>query len=223
MDLAASLLDRCSTQGFAVEQINHEQRQRLLQYLRSIGRIRVRLLRPRARSDEFARLTLSNLHGLDEFPFHTDRAFEARPPRLVFMFARSQGEGDTKTLVTPIAKLNSDLQRLLRLARWTPVLSRFDVSFSGAIIDSTCNGYRFDTSLMLPANAVAQECIESVLPEFRKHSVSFGLREDTLVCIDNWRSVHSRSQVEPQEVNVRIIERWELWPYAGMVAREPLG
>ena len=223
MDLAKSILDRCGKQGFAVEQINNEQRHWLFLQISMIGRIRVSLLRPRLRSNEAGRLTLSNLHGLDDFPFHTDRAFEARPPRFVFLFARSQGHGDTKTLVTPIAKLNSDFRRLLRLARWMPALSNGQSSLSGAIIDATCNGYRFDTSLMSPANAAAQECKEIILPEFKRHSLSFSLREDNLVCIDNWRSVHARSHVEPQEVSGRIIERWELWPYAGMVVRKSLG
>ena len=67
--------------------------------------------------------------------------------------------------------------------------------------------WRYDADLMIPANSDALEIKKIIDPLVRSDDTEFiEWKENMAVIIDNWTVLHGRG-VEPQDENVRVIER----------------
>jgi hypothetical protein len=62
--------------------------------------------------------TLSAKHAAAAFPFHTDFAFRALPPRFILLLNASGLDFKRPTLIARIAMLAPQLQNLVRNSRW---------------------------------------------------------------------------------------------------------
>lgn len=146
--------------------------------------------------------TYSGNFGLDAFPFHTDLAHWASPPRYL-MLRCTLGDPDALTLLVDGKVLvdalgPSVLSRCLTRPR-RPMNGTFHLL---PIWRDTCGSaqqlFRWDSIYLLPANAYAQTvCREIVdyLSQIQPSAVVLRNKGDTLL-LDNWRLLHGRSPVQ---------------------------
>lgn len=164
-------------------------------------------LRPTSTSDASPR-SLSALHGLAEFPFHTDAAHHAVPPRYLLLRLEDGACTAVPTLVvdgrpTELAvKDATTLSREMWLVR--PGGSR---AFYAPILDRSRTLLRFDAGCMAAPTGTAlagEELLRQHLASARKKEIRWyqGL---TLV-LDNWRMLHARPNI-PRMERGRILLR----------------
>ena len=156
--------------------------------------------------------TYTGTFGLAEFPFHTDLAHWAKPPRYIMLRCR-KGTPKVTTRVLPCSELNSywkisDLQRAIVRPRQTGpdnTISLLPLAFRAEGV----TGLRWDSLFLVPMSNTAKDVADLLSSEswVKSKAKSLALTEegDTLI-IDNWRCLHGRSKVPEYEMN-REIER----------------
>ena len=165
----------------------------------------VQELTPRAKSTPN---TYSGIFGLNEFPFHTDLAHWAEPPRYLLLRC-IRGYSDTPTLMLDGRKLASRIgENVLRRALVRPrrplagkvqILRLQQHSPTGEII-------RWDEVFLKPASRVG----ELAFSQFRSlmaQSVATPvvMRNDgDVLIIDNWRMFHARPAIAPHRQERRL-------------------
>lgn len=208
--------------GYAYANLGSVEQRGLIYALRRLGAVRERTLVPKYSTTD-GRLTLSNKFGFGEFPFHTDRAFDVRPPRIVALFDDSSRSTAVCTKVAALQSLPKPAQKVLRRAMWIKLERHGESYLPGMFMTNMGNGYRFDTSLMRPGNAVAEHCANGLHEVFEELSLKIDWTRANTVLIDNWNSVHARGAVEKADVGVRRLTRLEVWVHEGMAVGELLG
>lgn len=169
----------------------------------------VQTLRPRRESQSHGK-QYSGTYGLSEFPFHTDLAHWARPPRY-FLLRCKVGSQSVATRLLPYSVLASTLEeavvrRAVARPRHTPrngmqcllpLLFPTGVGF----------GFRWDPLFLVPMNRPARRVADtmSVGAWDAAELITFTLTHpgDTLI-VDNWRFLHGRSRVPAADVSRRI-------------------
>lgn len=171
----------------------------------------VQTLRPHRKLDS-SQNRYSGTYGLDEFPFHTDLAHWARPPRYL-MLRCQKGSQDVATKLlacsTVVSALGSTvLHRALVRQRHVPtgeVLCILPLLFSIKGV----SGIRWDPLFLVPMNKAAGQVAKAMKNHIwsKAEIVWLNLAEhgDTLI-LDNWRFLHGRSKV-PIEDTDRLLER----------------
>ena len=143
--------------------------------------------------------TYSGVYGISEFPFHTDLAHWTRPPRYL-MLRCVVGYEEVKThLVEFKSLLNAETMDTLSRALFKP---RRPINGSLSLFrlcESTDYGllFRWDEIFLKPASKlgeVVRDHLISKLTLITPSSISLIKSGDTLL-IDNWRMLHSRSQI----------------------------
>jgi L-asparagine oxygenase len=154
--------------------------------------------------------SFSYMFGDGAFPFHTDMARRARPPRYVLMRLASSSE-----LVRPTSLLDFDdlnlspvEQAALESEVWV-VKGR--PPFASSIFTKLPNSsqmLRYDPVCMRPAGSrakIAAERFESVLAA--STPVSYRWQPHHALVLDNWRVLHARpAEPEPAD-ETRVLER----------------
>jgi L-asparagine oxygenase len=154
----------------------------------------------------------SEMHGLNAFPIHTDLAHWARPPRYL-MLRCIAGCPDVKTLLTRKSQILDSIDRNLlkhaiaRPRRTSPYGGTCLLPFLFHI--GGVEAIRWDSLFLIPVNESAEH-LSDFFEDYRHHPpseeyVTLASRGDTLI-IDNWRTMHARSEV-PQACTHRRIER----------------
>ena len=154
----------------------------------------------------------SGVYGYERFPFHTDLAHWARPPRYILIRCKT-GSPLVTTNPVPEKTIESEIgPRLFRKALVRPrtaihneVLQLLPLTF----FDNRFVGYRWDQLFLKPMNEPARIVKKFMSDHQRnlKRSVDLVLEHkgDTLI-IDNWSTLHSRSAIREKAVD-RVLER----------------
>lgn len=171
----------------------------------------VQVLRPRHKSQSTSN-RYSGVFGFDEYPFHTDFAHWARPPRYVLLRCRIGFQGVTTNLLST-SKLECALgSRILRNALVRPRRSYYNgnscllpVKFDA----KNTHGYRWDSLFLVAINDAACQVREFMSSRKQKSenlaTLALCYPGDTLI-FDNWNLFHGRSRV-PEYCGDRRLER----------------
>jgi alpha-ketoglutarate-dependent taurine dioxygenase len=159
-----------------------------------------------AREREDARPgTLSGRYGRAAFPWHTDRAHHAQPPRLSLM--RCRAPTDTPTLLLDAHSLLALAPALgEQLRRQTWLVDDGARPFYASIVDRA-GRVRFNRHLMRPTSARAGEAelaFQALIEE--ADPVEHAWQANELLLLDNTRIVHARPPVGENDSN-RELER----------------
>lgn len=146
--------------------------------------------------------TFSNKYGFEQFPLHTDTAFFVQPIR--YMLLSSNKPSETTTTVLSIEslfeKLNEREKKIASHAIFK--VKTNETSFYTSLIfkGHESKAIKYDPTCMFPANNPAKQ-IQLIFTEmFKQIEVKhISWHEPKTVIIDNWKTLHGRSEVNPDE------------------------
>jgi alpha-ketoglutarate-dependent taurine dioxygenase len=153
--------------------------------------------------------SLSAVHGVGAFPFHTDGAHHRLPPRWVVMRCAEPG-GDRPTLLVDGAQLplhRRHWRTVERAVWWVHSGMR---SFPASIVGRSPRGrfLRYDRGCMAPAHPVFAEAahmLEAAIGATTHLPLSWKVND--VVVFDNWRVLHARGSTSLPDTSVRLLER----------------
>lgn len=156
--------------------------------------------------------TYSGNFGCGSFPFHTDLAHWAIPPRYVLLWC-SRGDETTQTHIIDSNSViqnigQSTLTRCLARPRRPMKGSLQLLPILQASTEQTHKLIRWDSIYLKPSNGYAQVVFEEIhqyLAKVQPVIKSLTNRGDAII-IDNWRLLHGRSQVQ-DVTSARLIHR----------------
>jgi hypothetical protein len=163
--------------------------------------------------------TLSAKYGMDAFPFHTDFAFRAIPPRYILLLNSTDSHFLRPTLVTRMEMLSARLQQQIRLSTWKLVTSEKHYLVSGQFIRNGQKVWRWDCDFLSPANREAEQTRSDASMAMLEIAEPIMWPPQSAVLIDNWCCVHARAgkrENDQFELN-RTLLRIEFWGDARMV------
>jgi alpha-ketoglutarate-dependent taurine dioxygenase len=150
--------------------------------------------------------SLSALHGLGEFPLHTDFAHDVMPPRYVLLRSSAAGTVRPTTLQSLSAiAISSAARRILQRRVW--VARGGPIPFYAPVLFGDGTYVRWDSACMSPsclamdARHAWTECLASAQP------VQFDWDMNTVLVVDNWRVLHGRGGHAMRSDGDRLIER----------------
>lgn len=162
--------------------------------------------------------TLSQRHGCSSFPFHTDYAFRAVPPRFILLWNATDTCFERRTYVSRFSSLSPDMIDLLRGCTFG--LARFGERYllNACFTLNGMSGWRWDQDFLVPENSKALQASREVGRALLERSEKFGWAPKSAIFIDNWRCSHARgpSPGNPSDRMRRLI-RFEFWTHARMV------
>lgn len=142
------------------------------------------------------RNSLSSRHGLGSFPFHSDGAHWAVPPRWVVMWCVADEER-RPTLVVPWCHVRS-------ASRGAPVVV-LKARHASRYLELG-NEARFDASVMMPANLDARGLFEAVrAPSMLASAVTIDWVPGRILVLDNHAVLHARGT--PSAAGRRVLRR----------------
>jgi hypothetical protein len=138
--------------------------------------------------------SLSRLHGVGEFPLHTDTAHWVTPCRYVMLACVSPGGGSRATLLmdTQRLRLNEHQSSLLHS---TPLrVTNGRNSFFSTILSKSRPFMRFDPGCMTATTIDGMETLE-LFSQYKwpDHVEHFQWAVGTVLVLDNWRMLHGRA------------------------------
>lgn len=150
--------------------------------------------------------SLSGLHGLGEFPFHTDFAHYVMPPRYVLLRSATPANIRPTTLQSLSAiPMSSSERRILQRRVW--LVRGGPIPFYAPVLFGDGGYVRWDAACMTPCSMSIDafeawtECLRAVQP------VHFEWDLNTVLIIDNWRVLHGRAGKTMNSDSDRLIER----------------
>jgi hypothetical protein len=154
--------------------------------------------------------TYTGMYGLGAFPFHTDMANWTIPPRYVLL-RHYRGNLLPPTFLLDSRILLSDVnQEALSRGIWLArALSR---SFVVNIISQKQGKviFRWDGAFLRPITREAKgahcEMLELIREKAQQHLTPIYYESSSILIIDNWRILHSRPALQPDETD-RVLER----------------
>ena len=156
--------------------------------------------------------TLSSRYGMEAFPFHTDAAYWAAPPRFILFHCVSPGAGSRPTLLIDPREwsLSERERRMLCNEVWKITTNRPFLCTAGTQGEhGLC--LRFDEACMAPVTAGARSIRDVVQDSIdRSEVVAINWREGDLLVIDNLRLLHARgkaAQADEDRILARILIR----------------
>jgi hypothetical protein len=161
--------------------------------------------------------TLSAKYGLGGFPFHSDFAFCARPPRYILLLNETDERFRRPTLVAKIEKLEAEYQLLIRNSIWTLLRLQKYYLVSGRFVQNGQTLWRWDCDFLTPANDAADKARRVVPGAMNEVAEAVDWDQQSAVLIDNWKCAHARGEFGSQRDTTRTLTRYEFWAYAGMV------
>lgn len=147
-----------------------------------------------------ANSSLSGIHGLEPFPWHSDGAISKRPPRLLGMLALEVPDSCASTGLLDIkgcAHVRDILKGTLvrgALPGWRSSILRASETVDGV------RRWRWDPRFeIVSGDAGLAEEVASI-----KSTYELAWKHRRLVLIDNWRLLHRRSTVRASGLNRRL-------------------
>lgn len=148
-------------------------------------------------------------YGLDEFPYHTDTAFWAKPAKLILMTTELPSSCNT-ILIDIKGLLNSLTESELIVfqnsvftlktpsqIKFVSVIQREKEEFI----------FRYDPNIMTPFNSNAKKCDE-IIKQYIEEAKAIQVQwtGKNILVLNNWRMVHKRSECknEPKRILKRI-------------------
>ena len=157
--------------------------------------------------DEAPSRSLSGIHGRGAFPLHTDFTHYAMPPR--YLLLRSACSVPVRsTTVQPLDALSCSeaTTRMLRRRVW--VIRGGPITFYAPVLFGDGGEFvRWDSACMFPGPLAADafhawtECLASA------RSCNIDWDANTVLIIDNWRTLHGRVAGTMASDDERILER----------------
>ena len=92
--------------------------------------------------------TLSARHGSAAFPFHTDYAFRAAPPRYLLLFNPTNVYFQRSTLIAPFNSLSPSLQQQIQRSTWRLIASNKHYLVSGQFLRNSKKVWRWDCDFL---------------------------------------------------------------------------
>jgi hypothetical protein len=163
--------------------------------------------------------TLSAKYGTASFPFHTDFAFCALPPRYILLTNTTEATFQRPTLVAPIPRLQSRFRSLMQASMWKLRRVQKHYLVNGSFVQNAEVIWRWDCDFLKPANREAEVAYRLVPEAMNGLAVPIEWAGQTAVLIDNWCCAHARGEPRadtPSELT-RVLTRYEFWRYARMV------
>ncbi|MCK1661271.1 hypothetical protein [Bradyrhizobium sp. 151] len=182
----------------------------LLRALRNFGRVTQTELRVRS-SLGAAPNTYSSAYGRGAFPFHTDFAFRARPPRMVALMNPTQLQFERPTLVSDILDLPVETLSALQKSSWKLRTAGRSYFVWGFLPIGQNNAYRWDLQSLEPANEHARQCVKIVPEQLSGIQSTHEWLPNSGLLLDNWRVTHSRASAPDVRTEKRTLIRYEVW------------
>lgn len=163
--------------------------------------------------------TLSAKYGSAGFPFHTDFAFRAMPPRYILLLNATNSVFHRPTLIARLDMLAPSLRNLVRSSVWKLVTLQKRYLVSGQFMRNGQVVWRWDCDFLAPVNKEAHEAFQSAPMAMGEIAQPIVWSGQSAVLIDNWNCVHARGeeQINAQEELSRTLTRYEFWGDARMV------
>lgn len=200
-------LDNLTTRGIAIVDGIHSKSE-LIRLAKSIGTIK---LHPNG--EELAILkssdgvnslsgTLSNVHGLAAFPFHTDTAFWGVPARYVVMGMLNKSSCTTNFIsLNDLAEFITE-DFLSKARKSIYLLETIEGSkYTSPVFGNNSDyGIRFDPNIMTPANMHAKRFHEELIGAIGSvKPKKIDWNGNKAIVFDNWKYLHSRSAVKNEK------------------------
>ena len=148
--------------------------------------------------------SLSANFGVNEFPYHTDGAYFIKPPRYIILRYIQGIENPTPTTLCNLTDVSEGDQKLLQHSIWKV---RSIKSFYSTILSQDQRFYRFDNGVMQPLNKANDNStiLSSIVSGLPIQTIEWEINKT--VVVDNWKYLHNRPKVKPEEVNFRTLQR----------------
>lgn len=178
----------------------------LLMIARNIGQIRphtnneiIFSLKPNKGEDKL-KGTFSNIYGYNGFPLHTDTAFWNKPVR--FILLSSYRSSKCQTILTSVDTLfgNFNLNEIKSAERAIFKVRTPHCQFYSSIIfkENGITGFKYDPNCMKPANYHGKQFVELINGKSIE-TINVKWSGNKAVVIDNWKMLHGRNAVDPNE------------------------
>lgn len=156
------------------------------------------LLKPKSENESLLG-TFSNIHGLNDFPFHTDTAFYKNPARFILMHSACSSSCDTTILKKSDFwnELTDTEKKMAERAIYIVKTKRERFYTSFIFKENNENGIKYDPSCMFPYNKVAKEfdhIFQGIISGIEPKSIKWTAGKT--VIIDNWKTLHGRKSAE---------------------------
>lgn len=152
--------------------------------------------------------TYSGIFGLGRFPFHTDLAHWAMPPRYILLRC-VRGYADVPTILIDGARVVANIGLVeMNRALMTPRRPRKGKVqlLSLAQREGSSDMIRWDEVFLKPASPVGQRVFDRVRVEIdAAHPTPVAMVDPgDAVIIDNWRMLHARPLIKPGRTDRRL-------------------
>lgn len=162
--------------------------------------------------------SLSERHGRSSFPFHTDYAFRAIPPRFILLCNATDTYFERSTYVSPFSSLGPDLLDLLRGCTFGLVWLGERYLLNASFTLNGMSGWRWDQDFLAPENDHALRASKEVGPALLRKSEKVEWIPNSAIFIDNWRCSHARGPSPGNHCDsMRQLIRYEFWTHARLV------
>lgn len=150
--------------------------------------------------------SLSKIHGLGEFPLHTDTAHWVTPCHYVMLACLSPGSGNRHTLLmdTQRLQLKEDQSSLLHS---TPLrVTNGRNSFFSTILSKSRPFVRFDPGCMTAITPDGQAALGIMSRQNWPNNVEqFRWASGLVLVFDNWRVLHGRANADPTDEDRKLL------------------
>ena len=155
----------------------------------------VDILVPRAREDSLPG-TLSFMHGVKAFPFHTETAHWRRAVDVVILKCINPGAGNRPTFLIDAWSLDFEEDEIAQLMQSLMFVRNGARSFLAPLVTKECErlSFRYDPTCMKPASHIdkaAMNIIEQRLTTASATEIKW--RPGQCLVFDNRRMLHSRA------------------------------
>ncbi len=151
--------------------------------------------------------SLSSIHGLNRFPFHTDGAHKLIPPRfLAFRYVGTTKIPEPTLLIDFNSKLLSSAENYFINNRIWKINNGFKI-FYRSIRNHKFNFIRLDYGCMklVDKRKEDEEIMTNIISKFKVIEIHW--KRNKIMIVDNWRMMHSRPTINPKNKQSRILER----------------
>lgn len=156
--------------------------------------------------------TLTTEYGANAFPFHTDGAHRVIPPRWTILQFIGDGKSDTATLLFDSKVLSEIYENEDLFFNEIYLVKHGHQSFLTPIINRQlyCEPiFRWNKLVMKKLINKTGKTLEDYLSSFHvRITWNFG----KILILDNWRMLHGREKILPNELHTRKIKRFNLTP-----------
>lgn len=155
--------------------------------------------------------TLSAAFGLNEFPFHSDGATSAIPPKYIYIKFNGDRSSEVKFSIfnTDFLTNSHEFRSIARDALFR--VKNGPKSFITSIIKVTSGitFFRYNPFIMAPLNNSAKQIAELIQEHQIHNKIVFSPSANSSIIFDNHRVLHSRGSVSESVVGKRwILRKW---------------